>query len=361
MKILHLANDVRECGNGIINVLVDLACHQAKEGHDIVVVSAGGEYVELLERYGVRHVELRQRPVRKAMIPFMVMKFVAILFRERPDIVHAHMVTGLFLGKVGKAAKTYTLISTVHNEFNRSAKYMGLADRVVGVSRAVTAAMVNRGVDPSRVATIRNGTVGTPRARKEDDQATTSLMQRPSVTTVAGLFHRKGIDVLIRAFAASQATKVDAHLYVIGEGRDRASFEAIVRELELHGRVHFLGFKQNVMAHLKQTDVFVLASRREPFGLAVLEAREAGCAVIASDVDGIPEALDGGASGALVPPDDVPALSAELSRLLCDAEALSRARRIAREGIDCFSARRMADEYLQLYETACRQARSSAL
>ncbi|AIO30586.1 glycosyl transferases group 1 family protein [Burkholderia cenocepacia] len=352
---MHLANDVRESGNGIINVLVDLACNQAQSGHDVVVASGGGEYVGLLEQYGVRHIELRQRPIRKAMLPLMVMKFVAVLLRERPDVVHAHMVTGIFLGKIGKAVKSYALISTVHNEFNRSAKYMGFADRVVGVSRAVTEAMVGRSVDPNRMATICNGTVGTPRSRKNDDPTMTSLMLRPSVATVAGLFHRKGIDVLIRAFAESRAIEVGAHLYIIGEGRDRPAFETIVQELEIHDRVHFLGFKKNVMAHLRQTDVFVLASRREPFGLAVLEAREAGCAIIASDVDGIPEALDGGESGVLVPPGDVQALSTELNRLLCDAEALSSARRIASVGIERFSASKMTDDYLELYEVARRQ------
>ncbi|WP_322032441.1 glycosyltransferase family 4 protein [Paraburkholderia sp. J76] len=354
MKILHLANDVRESGNGIINVLVDLACNQAKRGHEVVVASGGGEYVGLLERHGVRHIALQQRPLPKVMLPVMAMKFMGILFKERPDIVHAHMVTGVFLGKMGKAVKDYTLVSTVHNEFNRSARYMGMADRVVGVSRAVSDSMLRRRVRPGRVATIHNGTLGTPRFRENADKATTIAMFRPSVATVAGLFHRKGIDVLIRAFAASRAIEVGAHLYVIGEGRDRAAFETIVRELKLHERVHFLGFKENVMAHLKQTDVFVLASRREPFGLAVLEAREAGCAVIASDVDGIPEALGGGTSGILVPPGDVQALAAQLSRLLGSPQALAEARRKARKGIERFSAGKMADDYLELYEAARR-------
>ncbi|MGC8713990.1 MAG: hypothetical protein ACP5RH_16505 [Leptodesmis sp.] len=60
MRILHLLNDIRELGNGIINVAVDLACLQAKAGYEVAVASAGGEYEALLAQYGVRHFHLNQ-------------------------------------------------------------------------------------------------------------------------------------------------------------------------------------------------------------------------------------------------------------------------------------------------------------
>jgi len=69
---------------------------------------------------------------------------------------------------------------------------------------------------------------------------------------------------------------------------------------------------------MQAADIFVLASRREAFGLVIVEARQVGCTIIAADVDGIPEALDYGAAGILFPPGDVSALTGHLVRLLTD-------------------------------------------
>ena len=60
MKIIHLANHLELIGNGIVNVMVDLACMQARAGHEVVVASSGGGFESLLARYGVRHAHLAQ-------------------------------------------------------------------------------------------------------------------------------------------------------------------------------------------------------------------------------------------------------------------------------------------------------------
>ena len=77
-------------------------------------------------------------------------------------------------------------------------------------------------------------------------------------------------------------------------------------------------FKNSPQPYMQAADIFVLASRREAFGLVLVEARQVGCAIIASEVDGIPEALDHGAAGILFPPSDIPALTRHLVRLLTD-------------------------------------------
>ncbi|MDR5816097.1 hypothetical protein QCE62_21125 [Caballeronia sp. LZ033] len=62
MKIVHLANHAEKIGNGIVNVMVDLACLQSKAGHQVAVASSGGSFEALLERHGVRHLTLPQSP-----------------------------------------------------------------------------------------------------------------------------------------------------------------------------------------------------------------------------------------------------------------------------------------------------------
>ena len=66
MKILHIANEVVDTGNGIANAAVDLACSEAELGHDVSFISSGGAYVKLLADYHVHHYEIRQKPSRMA-------------------------------------------------------------------------------------------------------------------------------------------------------------------------------------------------------------------------------------------------------------------------------------------------------
>jgi glycosyltransferase involved in cell wall biosynthesis len=352
MKIIHLANHVLEIGNGIVNVMVDLACEQADAGHDVVVASSGGQYEALLARHGVRHIQLVQEPRPAKLLP-MCWRFSRIVRVERPDIVHAHMMTGVLIARVVRAfapGRAYRLVSTVHNEFQRSATVMGIADRVVAVSAAVAVSMKRRGVSELRLRTITNGSIDSPRTAASAASAGTLVLERPNVMTVAGMYHRKGIGVLLRAFGAIAAQVPLAHLYLVGDGPDRAEFEVLAHQLGLDGRAHFLGFRADVPALLKAADVFVLPSFHEAFGLVISEAREAGCAVVASDVDGIPEATSFGRAGVLVPPGDHQALGRALHELLADEALRNTWRERAQTDLEWLKVGRVSADYLALYE-----------
>ncbi|HEY9636944.1 MAG TPA: glycosyltransferase family 4 protein [Coleofasciculaceae cyanobacterium] len=347
MRILHILNHVQEIGNGIVNVTVDLACLQAKAGHRVGVASAGGEYEELLACYGARHFKLNQ-----ARKPINLLKaasrYRAIVQEFQPDIVHAHMMTGVVLARALRGALGYALVSTVHNEFQRSAVLMGLAEGVIAVSNAVAQSMARRGIPQEKLQVIPNGTLGSPRTRQLKEYLPVAL-QRPAIATVAGMYRRKGIAELIDAFAKIALDFPQAHLYIVGNGPDRAMFEAQAQSLAGSDRIHFEGFQPEPQRYLVSTDIFILASHREPFGLVLSEAREAGCAIIASDVDGIPEALDGGQAGILVPPADSPTLAATLAQLLSDPNLLHRWKDQAQNNLEWLAAGRVNEQTLALY------------
>ena len=100
---------------------------------------------------------------------------------------------------------------------------------------------------------------------------------------------------------------------MVGNGPEMELFQEQARTSNYNSRIHFEGFQASPQSYMRAADIFVLASRRESFGLVLVEARQAGCAIIASDVDGIPEALDHGAAGILFPPSDIPQLTKELT------------------------------------------------
>jgi glycosyltransferase involved in cell wall biosynthesis len=347
MRILHILNHVQEIGNGIVNVAVDLACLQAKAGHEVGVASAGGEYEELMARYGARHFKLNQarKPINllKAALRYRV-----IVQEFQPDIVHAHMMTGVVLARTLRAGSGYALVSTVHNEFQRSAVLMGLADRVIAVSNAVAQSMAQRGIPQKKLRVVSNGTLGSPRTRQLQEYLPVSL-QRPAITTVAGMYKRKGIGELIDAFAQIALDFPEAHLYLVGNGPDREMFEVQAQSTPVADRIHFEGFQPEPQRYLLATDIFVLASHREPFGLVLSEARETGCAIIACNVDGIPEALDGGQAGILVPPANSPALAAALAKLLSDPNMLHSWKEQAQHNLERLRVARVHEETLAVY------------
>ena len=111
-------------------------CAQAADGHRVHFASAGGRFVPLLERSGVRHVELEQSLRNPARTVRAAASLAALCRRERPDVLHAHMMSGAVLGRIAGTLLGIPLVTTVHNSFDRHAWLMRLGDRAVAVSRA---------------------------------------------------------------------------------------------------------------------------------------------------------------------------------------------------------------------------------
>ncbi|WP_211941900.1 glycosyltransferase family 4 protein [Cylindrospermopsis raciborskii] len=348
MRVLHLTNHIQNVGNGIVNVAVDLACLQATDGLEVAIASLGGEYEILLEKYGISHFELDQsRRVTKLIKA--VYSYRDIIKKFQPDIVHCHMMTGVLLAGIFRNNHEYGLVATVHNEFQRSAILMGLADRVIAVSHAVANSMIRRGIPSRKLRVVANGTLGSPRHKKIQEYQPMKL-HHPAITTVAGMYTRKGISELIQAFQIIAQDFTQAHLYIVGEGPDRTMFEAMVQKCgELKHRIHFEGFQPEPQRYMLSTDIFVLASHCESFGLVLTEAREAGCAIVATDVDGIPETLDYGQAGILVPPQDSQSLAYALIQLLRDRHKLQAWKLRGQQNLQRFSTTRVSEETLSIY------------
>ena len=172
--------------------------------------------------------------------------------------------------------------------------------------------------------------------------------ERFVVLVVGQLIAAKGIDVLIRAMAELPA---DTVLWVLGEGPARASFEALIAERGLAGRVRMLGHQFDVCPYMQAADCFVCPSQwAEAAGLVNLEAAACGLPVIASRVGGIPEYLDDGATGFLVEPGKVDALARSLRRLIHNRDLCRRLGEQARGlVVERFSTEARLPDVLALY------------
>lgn len=164
------------------------------------------------------------------------------------------------------------------------------------------------------------------------------------------MYQRKGIGELIDAFAQIAHDFGQAHLYLVGNGPDLAIFKAQAQSTPVADPIHFEGFQKRPQRYLLTTDIFVLTSHRDPSPLVIPEAREIGCAIIATHVDGIPEALDNGQAGILVPPVDSHALAVALRQLLSSPELLKKWKEQAQKNLERLSVLRVHEQTLAVYQ-----------
>jgi glycosyltransferase involved in cell wall biosynthesis len=179
---------------------------------------------------------------------------------------------------------------------------------------------------------------------------------------IAAHNEKKAIDVLLRAFAQLRRSDDRLRLQLVGDGPLRSDLERLSVELAIRDQVDFLGWRTRAetVELLRQAEVLVVPSRAEPFGIVVLEGMVAGKAVVASAVGGIPEIVDDGRNGLLVPPDDPAALASALHRVLTDpalAAALGAAGR--QTVMTRFTRDRMGEDYARLFSELLAGRKSS--
>lgn len=146
---------------------------------------------------------------------------------------------------------------------------------------------------------------------------------RRSILHIGKFELNKGQDILLRAFRRLLQTVPDARLTLVGsDGRDRKAIQGLIEELDLGGSVEMFCNvpHREIAAYLDRADLFVLPSRAEAFGIVLLEAGAAGLPVIATGVGGIPELIEDGTTGLLVPPEDDLSLEAAMRDLLLNPE-----------------------------------------
>lgn len=348
MKIIHALNHTNK-SNGHVHAAVDLACEQARTGHVVSIASAGGDFDELLHKNNVETKFLAHRR-KPHLLPAEMLSFFKLLRKERPDVVHAHMMTSAVLAWLSCVILRIPLITTVHNEFEKSSILMGLGKKVIAVSEAVRKSMARRGISEKKLVVVLNGTIGS--ARMQGLAREPVHLPKPNVMFVGGLHPRKGLIDLFDAFDIVHRAKADCKLFVIGDGPMAGEYKEYVSRLNCASSVEFLGTIQQPLHYLTAADIFVLPSHADPAPLVISEAREAGCAVIATDVDGIPQLLNYGNAGILVPVRRPDALAQAMLRLLQDPEQLALWKARSQNEIQNLTIARVSAETIEVYKSA---------
>jgi glycosyltransferase involved in cell wall biosynthesis len=199
----------------------------------------------------------------------------------------------------------------------------------VGVTQGCVADLVADGLPEERTATIYNAVD----LAAWDGWDETSLRARLGIaeddiviTQTGSLIHRKGHDLLLEALKELREVHTNCHYLIVGDGPERASIERLTARLGLGDVVHFLGFVPCPPGVIFRdvADIAVSPSRMEGFGLTVIEAGAAGCAVLATATTGMTEIITDEVNGLIVPVEDSDSLLAGLSRLVEDRSLRER-------------------------------------
>lgn len=361
VSVLHVAKVAGISGSE--NHLLLLLPGLRERGFDVRFVmlhedEAGAD--ELAVRLGDAGIPVERIRLARATDPVAFTRLGQIVRRRRPAILHTHLVHADFHGLVaGRLARVPVLVSTKHG-FNpfRDGRAFAAADRAVSgladVHIAISAGLArylatSEGFDEASFEIVHYGI--------EPGPPPAPLPGAPRLAVVGRLIPIKGHDVLLRAMAAVRDDVPGVTLEIAGDGPLQPELGSTAARLGLDGVVSFLGRVAPAAPVLERAEVVVVPSFGEGFGMVALEAMERGRPVIASAVGGLPEIVEDGRTGLLVPAGDAEALARAILELAGDpgrAAAMGAAGRA--RALETFSQERCTDRIEAIYRAALEAA-----
>jgi glycosyltransferase involved in cell wall biosynthesis len=288
------------------------------------------DFARALEARGV---PLEVIPLRRDVDPVAFLRLTSYLARQRPEILHTHLVHADAYGQMaGALARVPVRFSTKHgfNEF-RGGRAFALGDRSVAslahvhiaISRGLARYLAQtEGFGEESFEIVHYGITPNGEPKPYADGV-------PRLLCVGRLIPIKGHIVLLRAFAAAKQEIPALELDVAGRGPLEPALRALARELGVADAVRFLGYVAPIQKAIERSAIVVVPSMGEGFGMVALEAMERSRPVIAAEIGGLGELVRDGETGLLVTPGESEPLRAAIVEL---AGNLGRAAEMGRAG-----------------------------
>lgn len=317
------------------------------------------------------------REIRGRQDVAVLLELTRLMRAVRPHIVHTHTAKAGTLGRLAaRLAKVPVIVHTYHGHvfhgyfspvktrfFLAVERWLaGHTDRLLTVSDAVRAELLHLGIgSPERLVVVP---LGLDLARFLDCETVRGQFRAelsippavPLVGIVARLVPIKAHEVFLAAAAALAGHVPESHFVVVGDGERRSALEALSERLGLENRVHFLGWRRDLDRIYADLDVVVLCSRNEGSPVSLIEAMAAARPVVATRVGGVPDLVEDGVAGCLVPPGDADAMATAVHALLADPERRRAMGAAGRKRVaPSFSAERLLADMDRLYTDLLRE------
>ncbi len=354
-KIIHIIDGLGI--GGAERVVLDLASRIDRTEYAVEVVWLAPQFSDLRPEFEKRGVKCTCIPKRTKLGWQLYRDLSRFLTEQQPDIVHTHLFAADVWGALAATrARVPRLISTEHN-INRNESWLKhrikaivrkrTHDDIIAVSEAVKQSVIDD-CGPSiaaRLKVIPNG-IDVDRFLHSRQQSHT-----PTVLTVVGrLEQQKGHLDLLRSLRFVRKPYV---LRIVGDGALR---DVIMRRAEALGVVDHIRMEK-ARTDIEQvywtSDIVIVPSLWEGFGIVGIEALASGCAVIASDVDGLAEVITDGVNGRLVAMEDPQVVAQAIDQLIADASLRMRFSEAGQAMVrDQYTVARMVERYTACYAGA---------
>ncbi len=363
-KVLHIAKvtGIHGTEKHLLSLLPEL-----NRNHEIIFIiltehgSPVSDYFDLLKKQGIKAYNII---IRFDIDLFCFCKLFFLIKKLKPWLVHTHLIHGDIYGIAAAwLAGTERIVSTKHNDdsFRRNMLLRSVnsflnrrADRIIAISKWVCSFVCEvEGVPTGKVKTIHYGLGQSETAshgkpfREEMGFSGSEIV----LGIIARLVEQKGHCYLIEAFAKAFEKNRHIRLLIVGEGELKKPLENLVQKKHLEGVIIFTGYRNNINDILGALDIFVHPSLWEGFGLAILEAMAMGKPVVATNISAIPELVEAGVTGLLVPPKDINSLADAVVRLSQDEGMRKKLGQNARQrSRKLFSFEIMVEKTEKLYD-----------
>jgi glycosyltransferase involved in cell wall biosynthesis len=302
-----------------------------------------------------------------AMLPAL-MRLVDIIREYQPDIVHTHNTRAGFLGRIAaRIAGVPVTVHTMHEYpfrgyYNRLSTLLFIymerigayySDSIITLSESLRKALVDTyGITrKSRITVLPIGFdldifAQTKRKRGIFREEWLIAADAPLIGIIGRLLPVKNHALFLEAARQIHQALPDARFAIVGDGEERANLEALARQLGLSDAVIFTGWQQQMERIYSDLDVLVNSSWNEGTPVPIIEALAAACPVVGTAVGGIPDLLDRGTLGKLVPSGDADALSKAIMETLQSPPDMQQAQKTM---LKRYSIERLAQDLDSLY------------
>lgn len=358
MFSLHI-DTARSWRGGQNQVLVTVMGLRAAGHRAMLVAHASGE----LRRRAEEGLDFLPLTPRTEMDLSAAWRLSRALKQLRPDIIHAHDPHGVAMAALALSMSTQPrrakLVAARRVDFRLKGNALSRwkydqVDRFICASEAIRRILLADGMAPARAVTVHEGidlghVAAAPLAALHEEFWLPH--GAPVVGNVAALVPHKGQRHFVEAAALVVREVPDARFIIAGEGELRPTLEHLIKHLGLEKHVFLAGFRPDVLSLHKAFDIFVMSSITEGLGTSLLDAMACGRPIVATTAGGMPEVVEDGQTGILVPPRDDRAMADAIVKLLKDEGLRKRMGTAGQSLVSAkFSAERMVANTLHAYD-----------
>jgi 1,2-diacylglycerol 3-alpha-glucosyltransferase len=349
MKILMLSHGYPPVISGVTLVVQKVAREMVRRGHQVTVVTASNRGTPYQDRdQGVNLIHVRSAPNpfwSEGRLPILSYDGLQEIVADvRPDVINTHDsgLLGAQLYRLEHEKGHAPELLTCHYLPRYVTHYVKIGDAVEEVVEEIAweitilmlngfehvifptqtqrRAFIDEGLEvPSTIIsngldTSRYSPIGCDEGELDERY---DLPAGPRILAVGRLAKDKKLDVLIRAIRDLKSTN-QAHLLLVGRGDDRQRLQTLAQKLEVQDHIHFLGFvpEEDLPALYRHANVFTIASDVEVQSIPTLQAAATGLPIVAAEAAALPELVESGKNGYLVPPDDSAAIADAIRKIV---------------------------------------------